>query len=387
MSVSSIHKAWQFDPATIYLNHGSFGPSPAVVQNARQAWTLQLERQPMDFFVRRMEGYLEAASARLGQFVSADAADLCFVDNATTAMNVVAESTLLNEGDEVLLTDHEYGAVMRIWRRACERRGARIVVARLPDPLISQEAIVDAVFAASTPRTRIIVVSHVTSPTAVILPVEQICRRARAKGIAVCIDGPHAVAMVPVDLRKIDCDYYCASGHKWLCGPFGSGFLYVSRRRQSSIVPPVISWGGSVSGRPFRWQDELNWLGTRDPAPFLAIPAAIDFLESYGVDEFRRQTHAMASAARRRIADLTGLAPFTPDSAAWFGSMATCPLPDGESPPPGRRDPLQNQLWERHRIEIPVVHWHGRRLLRVSCHLYTTAEHIDLLMEALRTAL
>lgn len=387
MSVSKIHEAWDSDPTTVYLNHGSFGPSPVAVQNARQAWTRQLERQPMDFLVRRMEGLLDEAAARLGQLVSADPADLCFVDNATTAMNVVAESAPLSADDEVLLTNHEYGAVMRIWRRACERRQAKVVVARLSEPLISHDAIVDAVFTAVTPRTRLIVVSHVTSPTAVILPVEAICRRARAMGIAVCIDGPHAVAMVPIDLRKIDCDYYCASGHKWLCGPFGSGFLYVARRRQSSIVPPVISWGGSVSGRPFRWQDELNWLGTRDPAPFLAIPAAIDFLESFGLDEFRRQTHGMVSDARRRIADLTGLAPFTPDSVEWFGSMAACPLPDGEPPAAGRRDLLQNHLWEQHRIEIPVVHWHGRRFIRVSCHLYTTPEHIDLLLDALRSAL
>lgn len=387
MSVSSIHSDWLLDPPIIYLNHGSFGPSPRVVQQARQAWTEMLERQPMDFFVRRMEGHLEEAAARLGRFVSADPADLCFVDNATTAMNVVADSVPLRAGDEVLLTNHEYGAVMRIWRRACERREARSVVARLPDPLTSQDAIVDAVFAAVTPRTRVIVVSHVTSPIAVILPVEAICRRARARGIAVCIDGPHAVAMVPIDLHKIDCDYYCASGHKWLCGPFGSGFLYVARRRQSSIVPPVISWGGSVSGRSPRWQDELNWLGTRDPAPFLAIPAAIDFLEAFGLDEFRRQTHAMVSEARRRIADMTGLAPFTPDSPEWYGSMAACPLPDGEAPPAGRRDPLQNHLWEQHRIEIPIVHWHGRRFIRVSCHLYTTPEHIDVLLNALRTAL
>jgi isopenicillin-N epimerase len=146
-----------------------------------------------------------------------------------------------------------------------------------------------------------------------------------------------------------------------------------------------MSWGGSVSGQPARWQDELNWLGTRDPAPFLAVPAAIDFLEAAGIDTFRQRTHELARAARRRLADLTGLAPFVPDDSAWFGSMVTCPLPpsaDGP-PPPGRRDGLQNSLWDKHRIEIPVVHWHGRRFLRVSCHLYTSPSDLERLYDAL----
>lgn len=375
--------AWDLDPQTIYLNHGSFGPSPRVVQRAREEWSARLERQPMDFLVRRMEGYLDEAAGRLGKFVGAAAADLCFVDNATAGMNVVAESVDLTPGDEVLLTNHEYGAVMRIWRRACERRQAGVAIARLPDPLTSPEAIVEAIFAAVTPRTRLLVVSHITSPTAVILPVEAICRRARERSLAVCIDGPHAIATVPLDLKKLDCDYYCASGHKWLCGPFGSGFLYVARRHQRKIVAPVLSWGGSVSGRPAQWQDALNWLGTRDPAPFLALPAAIDFLEAYGLDAFRLRTHEMVRDARHRIAKLTGLPEFTPDSPDWYGTMACCPIPPGDPPPPGQRDPLQNWLWEAHRIEIPVIHWHGRRFVRVSCHLYSTPAEIDALLAAL----
>lgn len=389
ISPGTLRSAWSLPDDVCYLNHGSFGPSPRVVQDARNRWSAELERQPMDFFLRRMEGHLAEAAARLGRFVGAEPSELGFVDNATVGMNVVAASVKLSHGDEVLLTNHEYGAVLRIWRRACQGAGANVVVASLPDPLESHEAVVDALFASVTERTRLIVVSHITSPTAVILPVEAICRAARERGIPVCIDGPHAIAMVPVNLRKIGCDYYCASGHKWLSAPFGSGFLYVAGRRHRELVPPVMSWGRSVEGLPPRWQDEFHWLGTRDPATFLAIPAAIDFLESHGIGSFRTRTHALAREARSQLAELTGLSPFVPDDPAWFGSMVTCPLPLSSAGPPtaGGRDELQDALWERHRIEIPIVWWHGRRFIRVSCHLYNDAADLDRLIGALRELL
>ena len=203
---------------------------------------------------------------------------------------------------------------MRIWRRACDRAQANIVVQHLPRPVTSADEQVAALLAGVTEHTKLIVVSHITSPTAVILPVAEICREAAKRGVAVCIDGPHALAMVDINLRKLGCDFYCASGHKWLSAPFGSGFLFVAKRWQQKLSPPVMSWGGSVSGRPAHWQDEFRWLGTRDPAPFLAIPTAIEFLEQFGLEEFRSQTHELARYARQRIVELTGLEPPIPDS-------------------------------------------------------------------------
>jgi isopenicillin-N epimerase len=233
------------------------------------------------------------------------------------------------------------------------------------------------------------VVSHITSPTALILPVAEICRRAKARRVPVCVDGPHAVAMVPINLQNLDCDYYVASCHKWLSAPFGSGFLYASRRRQSSMKPCLTSWGGSLEGRPSSWKDEFRWIGTRDPAAFLAIPSAIDFLRDSGLEDFRLRTHALAGYARERLISLTGLAPPWPDSVEWYGSMIALPLPKApEAPPAGvQRDPLQHALWQRHRIEVPIVHWRGHRLLRVSCHLYNTQSDIDRLVEALKELL
>ena len=382
-------QAWDIDPSTIYLNHGSFGPSPSCVRKAREDWSERLERQPMDFFVRQMESHLMEASEALGALVGAESRDLCFVDNATTAMNVVAESVPLSTGDQVMLTNHEYGAVMRIWRRACERRGAEFIVQKLPDPPLDAEETVSALMKGVTEKTRLIVISHVTSPTALILPVEAICQAAQKRNVPVCIDGPHAVAMRPIHLKKMGCSFYCASGHKWLCAPFGSGFLYVARPHQSSIVAPVLSWGGSVSGRVGTWQDELNWLGTRDPAAFLALPRAIKFLDSCGLEAFRSRCHGLVREAGRRITALTGRPSLAPLDSNGYGTMLACELPASRTgaPAPGKRDPLQNALWERHRIEIPIVHWHGRRLIRVSCHLYNGKTQIDRLMEALQELL
>lgn len=404
--------AWSLAEGVTYLNQGSFGTSPNSVRDARQRWYAELERQPMDFYVRRLEPLLDDAAAKLGAFVGCRADDLIFVPNATVGMNIVAENVPLGAGDEVLLTDHEYGAVVRIWGRRCSAVGAKTVLARLPQPLdansptptrsVSEgshpsltlragdmarhDALVDAIFERVTDRTRLIVVSHVTSQTAAIFPVATICRRARERNVPVCIDGPHALAMVPLNLREIDPDYYTASCHKWLSAPFGSGFLYVKARHKQGLRPAVVSWGKSLSGRPASWKDEFHWFGTYDPSSFLAVADAIAFLEHAGIDDFRRQTHALARYARCRVAEVTGGDPFVPDDPRWYGSMITIPLPrvPRSDAWPGQPHPLQIALWERYRIEVPIFEWQERLCLRVSCHLYNKPADIDRLVEALQ---
>ncbi|MDZ4687592.1 MAG: aminotransferase class V-fold PLP-dependent enzyme [Planctomycetaceae bacterium] len=377
---------WTIPDDVTYLNHGSFGPSPRSVQQTREEWSARLEAQPMDFFLRRLEPALDEAAATLGRFIGAGPRDLVFVENATAAMNIVAESVLLDPGDEVLLNDHEYGAVRRIWQRACDRRHARVTCATIPTPIGAVDDVIGPLFDAVTPQTKLIVVSHVTSPTAIVFPVEEICRQARERGIPVCIDGPHAIAMRPVNLREIGATFYCASLHKWLSAPFGSGFLHVERAWQSKLVVPELSWGRSLSGRNHRWQDEWNWQGTRDPAPFLAVPAAIAFLEREGIETFRRHGHHLAQIARQRLQALfPDGQPLTADDEAWYGTMVTIPLGDGPSlrTAPNAWDPWQQTLWERHHIEIPFVDWHGRRHIRVSAHLYNTVEDVERLCAAL----
>jgi isopenicillin-N epimerase len=293
-----------------------------------------------------------------------------------------------------LLTDHEYGAVQRIWQRACAKAKATAKIVELPLPFRTADDTTDAIFAAVTDQTKVLVVSHITSPTAVILPVAEICRRARERGIAVAIDGPHAVAQLPLAIDELDCDFYTASCHKWLSAPFGAGFLHVAPRWQSHVRPPVLSWGRIPPTKINAWSDEFVWSGTRDPSAYLSIPAAIELLEGIGLDSFRSRTHWLAQYARQKLVQLTGLEPLVPDDRAWYGSMAHVPLPppkdDGSAPAALRSDetspvsnPLQHTIWRQFGIEVPIVDFRGRRYIRVSCHLYNDTEQIDRLVAGL----
>lgn len=383
---AALRQAWSIPEGVTYLNHGSFGPTPKVVQAKREKWSAKLASQPMDFYLRAMDALLGNAASFLDDFIDVDNRDLCFVDNATVAMNIVAQSLPLAPDDEVVLNNHEYGAVRRIWQAACNRQQAKLIQPAIPTPIQSGKEIVEAIFSMVTPRTKLIVVSHVTSPTAIVFPVEKICRRAIALKIPVCIDGPHAIAMRPLSIKQMGCVFYCASLHKWLSAPLGSGFLYVRRDWQQKLIPPVVSWGGSLSGQPARWQDDYNWLGTRDPAPFLAVPAAIRFLEEIGVDAFREHGHGLAKIVRERLTNDWNVEALTPDDTQFYGTMITIPLPPGPilRAKPHAMDPLQKALWEQHRIECPVMDWNGRRHLRVSCHAYNSRDDLERLFAALR---
>jgi isopenicillin-N epimerase len=373
---------WAIRSDTTYLNHGSFGPTPRAVRDCQLAWQQRMTSQPMDFFARQFEPAWLESRKRLAAFLGTAPENLVFVENSTAGMNVVAATVPLRAGDEVLLTDHEYGAVQRIWRRACQAAGAaEPVIAPLPRQFESAEQVVDSIFSAATGHTRLLVVSHITSPTAIILPVQRICDEARRRGIAVCVDGPHAPAQVHVALDNVACDFYTASLHKWLSAPLGSGFLYVAPPWQERVRTPILSWGRVAPTKPVAWWEEFVWTGTRDPSAYLAAPAAIELLERVGLGRFRARTHSLARYARQRLVERIGLEPAVPDSEEWYGSMASVPLP------PGDARSLQNALWHKHGIEVPVVDHHGRRSIRVSCHLYNSRTDVDVLVDALSALL
>jgi isopenicillin-N epimerase len=382
---SDVRADWDFRPEVSYLNHGSFGPSPQSVRDVQAEWQRRLTSNPMDFYVREYEAAYGAARDKLAVFIGTTAKNLALVENATYGMNVVANGFPLAEGDEVLFTDHEYGAVLRVWRRICEPIGAKITTATLPFPFVEGkagiDAILDAIDRAITPRTKLFVFSHITSPTAVIFPAADLCQLARDRGVRVCIDGPHAVATLPLALDALGCDYYTASCHKWLCAPFGSGFLYVHPQHHAEIKPPVLSWGRIQPAVPTCWTDELMWQGTRDPSPYLSVPAAIDYLDAIGFETYRERTHHLARYARERIEAFTGLPAYVPDDPTWYGSMIGFPLAPGDS------RALQQRLRAEFGIETPVIDWNGRRFIRVSCHLYTTTEQIDHLAVSLAKCL
>lgn len=372
-------KEWYIRPDTVYLNHGSFGPSPFAVRQARRDWIDKLDQQPMDFYCRHFEGYLQTAREQLAEFVGTNLSDLVFVQNATYGMNVVAHSFPLESGDEVLLNNHEYGAVHRIWNRACDRVGASTKVATLPDRFESKQEVVDALLSGVTDKTKLLVISHITSATAIILPVEEICEAFAERGIPVCIDGPHAPAQIHVDISKIGCHFYTASCHKWLCAPLGSGFLFVHPDFQSVIQPPIKSWGRLLPAIPEKWDEEFTWKGTSDPSPFLCIPVAIEFMKKIGMENFRGRSRWLANYAETKLREAFETKPIADREKGWYGSMAHVPLPAGDW------SQLQHELWNRLGFETPIINFEDNWYVRVSCHLYNTTGQIDALVMALQS--
>lgn len=373
-----IASLWQLQEDVTNLNHGSFGPPTTPVRECRQKWVDSMDREPMNFFVREAEPALRESRQVLAEFVGTAPANLAPVDNATYGMNVVAESFPLLSGEQVIINNHEYGAVRRIWERACEEAGAELVVVDLPHRFSDASQIVDPLVGAMNAKTRLLVVSHITSPTAVIFPVEELCQAAHANQVAVCIDGPHAIAQLDLNLDELACDFYTASCHKWLSAAFGSGFVYVHPKWQDDIVPPILSWGRLLPEQPESWDEEFLWRGTSNLSAFLTIPTAIELMHNVGLEEFRQRTHWLAQHARQRLEQLFHATPITPDDPSWYGTMSLVQLPDQDW------SSLQHQLWQENRIEIPVIHFDNQWFIRVSCHLHTMSEHIDHLIDALK---
>ncbi len=370
------------DPEVAFLNHGSFGATPRAVFDAYQRWQGELERQPVEFLGRRFPALLSEARAALASHVGASATDLVYVPNATVALNIVAHSLRLRPGDEVVSTDHEYGAMDRMWRILCRRQDAVYRPVPIPLPVTTAGDLIERVWAAVTPRTRVVFLSHITSPTALIFPVAELCRRARAHGVVSVVDGAHALGQIPLDLQAVGADFYAANAHKWLCAPKGSAFLYARPEAQALLEPLVISWGEPAPAHSgSRFLDELEWTGTRDIAAYLAVPAAIRFCAENGWADVRSRCHALARYTREAIAAETGLPQLCPDSPDWFAQMATVPLPPCDGPQ------LQARLYREFRVEVPVVVWNSRPYLRVSIQAYNSREDIDRLIAALRVVL
>ena len=355
----------------IFFNHGSFGACPKPVFAQYQAWQLELERQPVDFLLRRRADLMANARARVAEYFNVSADDIVFVSNATTGLSRAVRSLPLQPGDEILTTDHEYGAVNRLLDFVAEGTGARIVRSKARIPFVSDAAFVDDLFADATGKTRAIVISHITSPTSLVFPVAPVCARARERGITTIIDGAHAPGQLPVDLAAIGADLYSGNFHKWLCAPKGSGFLHVRREHQAMIDPLVISHG-VYEGSAFVERHE--WLGTRDIAAFLSVPAAIDFQRGYNWRAVSARCHELAALAQTRLCDRYRLAPYSENQ---FSQMVTIPLPDCDV------ESVRGRLYDEHHIEAPVGRFLDRCGIRISVAAYNTADEIDRLLEAL----
>lgn len=373
------------DPNVIFLNHGSFGACPQPVFAEYQRWQRELERQPVEFLGRRYDGLMEHARVRLADYLHTHAENLVYIDNATAGVNTIARSLKLQPGDEVLTTDHEYGACDNTWQFICELTGARYIRQHVPLPYVDADAAVEALWQAVTPRTRVIYLSHITSVTGIIFPVEEICRRARDSGILTVIDGAHAPGQLPLDLEAVGADYYTGNLHKWLCAPKGAAFLYARPEHHDTLAPLVISWGYSDAAQSFTHAHSLvqrhQWQGTHDPAAWLSVPAAIDFQAAHHWDEIRRQCHALAVETQHRLADQTGLAPVVDER--YFAQMVIAALPDSTNPLE-----LKRRLYDDYRIEVPITTWFNqagetRHFVRVSFQAYNIRADADRLLAAL----
>jgi isopenicillin-N epimerase len=359
------------DPDVTFLNHGSFGAVPRAVFERYQEWQLELERQPVLFLARRLEGLLGEARTALGAFVGADGDDLVFVPNATAGVNVAAWPLGLGPGDEVLSTDLEYGALDLAWEHVCGDFGARYVRTPIRLPVASAEELVETIWAGVGPRTKVLFISHYTSETALTLPVAELCDRARERGIRTVIDGAHVPGHLPLDLAALDPDYYSGNCHKWLCAPKGAGFLYVRRELQRDVHPLMISWGYEGDEPTFVARHEKQ--GTRDPSAYLTVPAAIEWQREHGWDLVRERCHELARRARNEL----GLEALTPDSKDFFRQMVTLRLPKE-----GPAD-LKERLYDEHRIEIPIYERGGDLFIRPSFQGYNDESDLDRLKNAL----
>ena len=380
---------WQIDPDVTYLNHGSFGAVPLPVAEFRSTLLAEIERNPVRFLANDLEVRLDSARRKLASFVGADPAGLVFVDNATTGVNTALRhlGRSIGPGDEIMVTDHEYNACVNAARAIARDTGADVVTTPVPFPVGSASEVVDAVTSALTERTRILLIDHVTSATALVLPIEEIVAAANARGVEVIVDGAHAPGMIPLNLADLDVAFYTGNGHKWMCAPKGAAFLSVAPRHRESMEPMVIShgWNDERAGRS-RLHKLFDWTGTGDFTPFLSVPAAIDAMATArpgGWPEVMGSNRELALRARATVCSRLGVDLPAPDGM--IGSMAAIPLPDGSGGVAGVVDPLTAVLSEEYRIEAPVFAWPGpgTRMLRISAQIYNSLDQYERLADAL----
>jgi isopenicillin-N epimerase len=377
---ASLRDAFLLEDGIAYLNHGSYGATPRVVLAAADTWRRRMEAQPARF-MRALPGELRKAATRLAAFMGARGEDLVFVDNATSGVNAILRALDLKPGDEMLTTTHVYGAVRKTMQYVAARTGAVVVEAAVPFPVSGEDEIVAAVTRHVTPKTRLLVLDHIASPTALVLPVARIVAAAKKQGIAVLIDGAHAPGMLALDIPALGADFYVGNCHKWLFAPKGCAFLWAAPAAQGTIHPLVIShgYGGGYLA-------EFDWTGTRDASAWLAIGTALDFIETIGFETLRERNHALMKAAATMLGETWRTqagAPF-----ALLGSMATIALPASGpfaclSPTIDSVVKINGHLWEKYRIEVPAIAFADRLWVRISAQIYNDIADYRRLADAL----
>jgi len=369
------------NPKITYLNHGSYGACPIPVFNDYQKWQKKLEAQPVQFFTDQLWKYLKGTRQSIGRYINCAGNDLILFPNPTTAVNNIFENLNLVKGDEVLMTQHEYGALIRAWGNASKKYGFKIVKKEVSLPLKTKVEFLNQFLSAINNKTKVIFISQITSQTALIFPVSEICKHAKKLGITTIVDGAHVPGHINLDLMKIGCDYYTGACHKWLCAPKGSSFLYVRKELQNEMIPQTISWGeeGEDPG-PTKLLQDFQWQGTRDMSAFLAIPSAIKFVEKNSWKKRQEYCREIILDVSNKLNELLKTEPnFLGEQ--WVGQMVSHPLPSNVP------ETLKLDLWNKFGIEVPIFEWDNNKYIRISFHCYNKKEDIDKLFHALKKLL
>ena len=367
-------------PETIFLNHGSFGACAKPVYDNLLEWQKKMEAEPVKFFEEVIIDALKESRQTMGDYINCSADDLVYFPNPTTAVNTVARSLKLKPGDEVLSTNHIYGALERSWQYICDEKQARFIKADIPFPIQSKAEFLHCFYSSVTDHTKVIFISHITSMTAMKFPVEEIIQFSKEKGILTIIDGAHMPGHIHLDIKKLDADIYTGACHKWMCTPKGVSFLYVRKELQKNIHPLVVSWGWE-SEKPGQSEflDWHEWQGTRDMSAFLTVPAAVKFMEENNWEKVTRTCREQVVHFRNKFLDLLNIPPQCPDN--WLGQMASIPLPIEDA------DLFKNELLKKYKIQVPVFKWEDITILRYSIQAYNTRSDMEKLLTAVKELL
>ena len=366
------------DPDITFLNHGSYGACSKTVFKEYQDWQQKLENQPVQFMTNQVYSAMEKSRESMSQFVGCDEEELVFFQNPTTAVTNVIYNLDLKPGDEVLMSNHEYGALVRAWKMWGEKTGVNIIQQDISMPITTEENFIEDFWTGVTHQTKVIFLSHITSSTALIFPIEKIIKLAKEQNILTIIDGAHVPAHIPLNIHELGCDFYTGACHKWLCAPKGSSFLFVKKEHQDWVKPVVVSWGKDGDDpTPSEFIQNFQWQGTRDMSAFLTIPTAINFY----IKEIRPSQESCKKIIQDTYSEFPSVLNTEPISAGkeWLAQLVAHPLPKNIP------SNLKKRLWEEYQIEIPVFEWNGQEFVRVSIQVYNTQKDVDLLMSALRS--
>lgn len=370
------------NPSVTYLNHGSFGASPKAIFEEYQQWQLKIEAEPFRFFLFDGPRYLKEAREALSNYVNCDSEDIVFMTNPTTAVNVVAKNFPLEEGDEILSTDLEYGACDRTWNYYCKKAGAKYIRQTIQLPIQGKQQILEDFWSGYTENTKAIFISHITSATALILPIPEIVDEAKQRGLVTIIDGAHVPGHIPLDIQALDPDIYVGACHKWMCTPKGSTFLYAKKDYQSSLDPLIVSWGyEAMEPSNSQFLDYHEMQGTRDFSAFLVTPFVIDYLDQNNWWEKSAMAKQLILENYQDLCDILGSDPICPISSDFLGQMCSVPISNEIA------KTLNQDLFDQYQIEIPVSQMESRFFLRLSLNAYNTQKDIDYLKNCLRELL